>query len=100
MDTWKDMVGNVLGGMPKKAFKLIGQSLAEGATTAMYLAASKEVEEREISGKYFIPIAVEAEPSKLAQDKDLSNNLWYWSDHKVTEVLGKDWQEVAKQSAT
>lgn len=100
MDTWENMVGNVLGAMPKRVFKLVGQSLEQGATTAMYLAASKEVEERNINGKFFIPIAMEAEPSKLAQDKDLSNNLWYWSDHNATEVLGRDWQDVAKQSAT
>ncbi|KAF2098584.1 putative short chain dehydrogenase/reductase [Rhizodiscina lignyota] len=99
MDTWKDMVGNFAGSIPKKIFSVIGQSLEEGATTAMYLAASKELEERDIMGDYFVPIAMEGEPSKLAQDKDLMNNLWYWSDHKVTEVLGKDWQDFAKQTA-
>lgn len=96
MDTWKDMIGNFAGSLPRSFFSLVGQSLQDGATTAMYLAGSEEIQERDIKGQYFIPIAAEGQPSKLAQDKDLSNNLWYWSDHKVSSVLGKNWQDIGK----
>lgn len=98
MDTWKDMVGNFLGAIPRRLFRLVGQSLEDGATTAMYLASSQEVQERDIKGRYFIPIAAEGQPSQLTQDKDLSNNLWYWSDHKVTSTLGTSWQDLGKSS--
>ena len=32
--------------------------------------------------------------------KDLAKTLWYWSDHKVTESLGKGWQEAAEAVLT
>jgi len=91
MDTWKQLFGP-LGAAVKGVFQLIGQSLGDAAASAIYLAASPEVAKKNQKGKYFIPIATEYEPSKLAQDDDLARNLWYWCDDKVTKALGKGWE--------
>lgn len=96
MDTWKDLLGDVVGGLFKGMFRLIGQSVTDAAATAVYLAASQEVEDRDLKGRYFVPIAIEDRTSVLAEDNDLARNLWYWSDHKVAEILGKGWQEGGK----
>ncbi|KAI9750000.1 MAG: hypothetical protein M1835_001454 [Candelina submexicana] len=92
MDTWKQLFGP-LGGLVKGAFQFVGQSPADAAATAIYLAASPEVEEKALNGKYFIPIATEDKTSKIGEDKDLAKNLWYWTDNKVAQTLGKGWQE-------
>lgn len=90
MDTWKQLLGP-LGGVLKGLFYVIGQSEMDGAATAIFLAASDEVVKSDVKGKYFIPIATEGKTSIVADDKDLARNLWYWTDHKVTEGLGNGW---------
>ncbi|KAI9815540.1 MAG: hypothetical protein M1827_002674 [Pycnora praestabilis] len=93
MDSWKDLFGAVGGGLMKGAFHFLGQSETDAAATAIFLATSSEVERGDLKGKYFIPIATEDKTSKIAEDMDLARNLWYWSDNKVSETLGKDWQK-------
>jgi len=85
MDTWKVLFGSLGGGALKGIFQVLGQSPTDGAATAIYLAASKEVQEKDQKGKYFIPIATEDKTSKIAEDKDLAKNLWYWCDDKATK---------------
>lgn len=91
MDSWKELLGTLPGAMVKGVFQVIGQSEMDAAATAMFLAASDEVEKRDLKGKYLIPIATEGKTSKVAKDKDLAKNLWYWTDHKATEFLGSGW---------
>lgn len=91
MDTWKELFG-VAGSLVKNAFRFIGQSSTDAATTAIFLAASLDVERRQLKGKYFIPIAVEDRTSKIAEDMDLARKLWDWTDMKVSETLGKGWE--------
>lgn len=95
MDTRKDLFGTIGGSAIKGLFQIVGQSPAQAAATAIYLATSPKVQERQQKGKYFIPIATEDKTSKLALDKDLAKNLWYWCDDKVTKALGKGWEEGA-----
>lgn len=85
MDSWKDLFGTIAGEAIKGLFKVIGQSPADGAATALYLATSPDVESNDHKGKYFVPIATEHSTSKISQDKDLAKNLWYWCDDKVTK---------------
>jgi len=85
MDSWKDLFGTIAGETIKGLFKVIGQSAADGAATALYLATSPDVESKDSKGKYFVPIATEHSTSKIAQDKDLAKNLWYWCDDKATK---------------
>ena len=85
MDTWKELFGWLGGSAIKGLFQVVGQSTTDAAATAIYLATSPEVESKDQKGKYFIPIATEDKPSKVAEDKDLAKNLWYWCDDKATK---------------
>jgi hypothetical protein len=86
MDTWKELFGPFGAGL-KGAFHFLGQSTKQAAATAVYLSASEEVEAKDQKGKYFIPIATEDATSKIAEDKDLAKNLWYWCDDKATKGM-------------
>ena len=86
MDTWKELFGP-FGYLLKGSFYILGQSTTDGAATAIYLAASPEVVNKDQKGKYFIPIATEDATSKIAEDKDLAKNLWYWCDDKTTKGM-------------
>ncbi|KAH7053073.1 putative short chain dehydrogenase/reductase [Macrophomina phaseolina] len=91
-DAWKDMLGNAAGSAFKTVFQYTGQKPEDAATTAMYLATSPDIVSKGVKGKYFVPIAQEEKTSTVAEDKNLQKNLWYWSDSKVAETLGKGWQ--------
>ena len=82
----------------KGTFWILGQSSTDAAASAIFLATSPDVAKRDLKGKYFIPIATEDKTSKIAEDMDLARNLWYWSDSKVAETLGKGWQEAGRSS--
>ena len=64
---------------------MVGQSPTDAAATAIYLAASPEVESKGLKGCYFIPIAKQDSTSKIAEDRDLARNLWYWCDGQATK---------------
>ena len=98
MDTWKELFGP-LGYLMKGSFWVLGQSSTDAAATAIFLATSPEVVKRDLKGKYFIPIATEDKTSQIAEDMDLARNLWYWTDSKVAETLGKGWQEGGQGSS-
>lgn len=51
-----------------------------GALTQTYLAASPEVEEQDIRGRYFVPIALPATPSHHATNVTLQEQLWSISE--------------------
>lgn len=93
MDTWKDLFDTIGGSAMNGLFQVVGQSLTRGVATAIYLAASPEVEKKGEKGKYFIPIATEDKTSKIEEDRDLARNLWYWCDDKVTKTLRREWEE-------
>lgn len=54
----------------------LGQSLEDGAATALYLATSQEVREQNHRAQYFIPIATLGEPSAISRDIKLARELW------------------------
>lgn len=62
--------------MLKKVFSVIGQSVQDGAATAIYLAASEDVKDRDIRGQYFVPIATANTASTIAKNMELARNLW------------------------
>ncbi|KAG0647487.1 oxidoreductase [Hyphodiscus hymeniophilus] len=93
VDTWKDLLGSIPGGVFKSIVQMVGQSSEDASATAIYLAASTEVESKGQRGKYFIPIATEDKTSKTAEDKDLAKNLWYWCDGQATKALGRGWDQ-------
>ncbi|KAI9239389.1 MAG: hypothetical protein BYD32DRAFT_411400 [Podila humilis] len=58
-----------------------------GALTQLYCATSPEIENLDIRGRYFIPIANELEPNPIAFDEDLQERLWTWTEDTVKEKL-------------
>ncbi|CAI7665093.1 unnamed protein product [Penicillium glandicola] len=89
---WDSYFGSFLGWLIRKVGSCLGQSLEDGAATALYLAASREVREQNHRGQYFIPIATLCEPSAISGDMKLARDLWDWIDAQATETLGLDWQ--------
>lgn len=75
-NTWDASFGKLIGSMLKAIFSVVGQSVQDGAATAVYLAASEEVIERDIRGQYFIPVAKANAASTLANDMKLAGDLW------------------------
>lgn len=56
--------GSFAGRMSSVAPKVFGLKPKQGALTQLYLATSPEIEEGDVRGRYFIPIAKEIQPSK------------------------------------
>lgn len=73
---WSAYVGKPIGSIIGKLGSMFGQSLEDGAATAMYLAASKDVRDKNYRGLYFIPIAAPCEPSSLGRDMKLARDVW------------------------
>ncbi|KAG0199990.1 hypothetical protein BGX31_004175, partial [Mortierella sp. GBA43] len=59
-----------------------------GALTQLYLATSPEIEEKDIRGRYFIPIANEIQPNSFGLDEELQEKLWEFSEQLVREKIG------------
>ncbi|RUS18907.1 hypothetical protein BC937DRAFT_88179 [Endogone sp. FLAS-F59071] len=59
----------------------------EGALTQMYLATSPEVEEKDIRGQYYVPIAKPGTPSKYALNDKLAEELWEWTENTLKEKV-------------
>ncbi|GAA5922433.1 hypothetical protein JCM1841_004907 [Sporobolomyces salmonicolor] len=72
-----------VGRIMSKLGAYITMSPTEGAKTQLFLAASPEVDEKDYRAKYFTPIATETEPSAMAQDKELAEQLWKLSEDWV-----------------
>ncbi|KAF9537940.1 hypothetical protein EC957_007442 [Mortierella hygrophila] len=53
----KDMMGTVGDKAGQLLNAVMGYSAEEGALTQLYLATSPEIENRDVTGQYFIPIA-------------------------------------------
>ncbi|KAI8908707.1 short chain dehydrogenase [Powellomyces hirtus] len=57
----------------------------QGSLTQLYCAASKEIEEKNYRGQYFIPYAKHSQPTAQAQDEKLADNLWELSEKILVE---------------
>ncbi|KAF9092037.1 hypothetical protein BGX23_004677 [Mortierella sp. AD031] len=79
-DSWKELITSWV----KKAFAL---PYEVGALTQLYLATSTEIEEKDIRGRYFIPVANEILPSSHARDEKLQEKLWAWTEEVVSEKV-------------
>ncbi|KAF8925791.1 hypothetical protein EDD21DRAFT_339562 [Dissophora ornata] len=55
----------------------------DAALTPLYLATSPEIVEKDIRGRYFIPIANELRPNPLSDSVDLQDELWAYSEKAV-----------------
>lgn len=87
MDAWKGVVGP-LGGVVGAVFRRVGQSLEDGAATAVFLAAAEEVEKGAYRGEYWVPVANIEACSNVAMDEGLAERLWVWSEEMAQRAKG------------
>ncbi len=66
------------------AFTMQGDTVEEGARTAVYLASSPEV--ATVTGNYFDDCAA-VKPAPQVLDRQLAQRLWVWSEEAVREFL-------------
>ncbi|KAJ3320822.1 hypothetical protein HDV06_004833 [Boothiomyces sp. JEL0866] len=62
------------------SYKLLALTPLQGALTSLYCATSPEIEMEKLSDRYFIPIANQQEPLLLAQNEELADKLWTFTD--------------------
>ncbi|KAF9089259.1 hypothetical protein BGX29_012138 [Mortierella sp. GBA35] len=80
-----------MGEFAEKATKIYLGIMAmrpdQGALTQLYLATSPDVEEKDIRGKYYMPIANPIEPTAISKDEALQDKLWTFSENLVREKV-------------
>ncbi|KAF9148837.1 hypothetical protein BG015_009414 [Linnemannia schmuckeri] len=77
----KDSMGNTLGKLSDVMTSIAGMTPEVGALTQLYLATSPEIENKDIRGRYFIPIANEIQPTAESRDEELQEKLWTFSEN-------------------
>ncbi|KAG0319213.1 hypothetical protein BGZ97_002559 [Linnemannia gamsii] len=80
--------GGFVGKLSTITPKVFGMKPKEGALTQLYLATSPEIEDQDVRGRYFIPIAKEIQPSSYGRDVELQEKLWTFSENLVKEKIG------------
>ncbi|KAF9148838.1 hypothetical protein BG015_009415 [Linnemannia schmuckeri] len=83
----KDMMGTVGDKTGQLLNAVMAYSTEEGALTQLYLATSLEIENRDVRGRYFIPIANEIQTSAYARDEESQDKLWTFSEKLVREKV-------------
>ncbi|KAF9090513.1 hypothetical protein BGX29_011427 [Mortierella sp. GBA35] len=80
-----------MGAVAATTYDLAGRMCAAkpevGALNQLYLAASPEVEEKDLRGKYFVPVGNELRPSPYALDEELQEKLWTYSEQLMREKV-------------
>lgn len=66
---------------------LMKDPVKSGCKSALYAAASSEVEEKGITGKYIVPDKKVTDPSEKAQDVELGERLWKLSLELLEQKL-------------
>src|SRR2546423_1214302 len=67
---------------------LIKDPVAHGCKTALWAAASPEVEEGNVNGQYIVPDKKATEPSSQAKDPQLAERLWALCE----SILKRNWE--------
>ncbi|KAK3828951.1 MAG: hypothetical protein J3Q66DRAFT_323951 [Benniella sp.] len=73
-------IGYVAAKVVLKTRELIGRTPADGAVTQLYCATSQEIEDKNLSGRYFVPDGHELRPGPYAMDEDLQERLFKYSE--------------------
>ncbi|KAG0004428.1 hypothetical protein BGZ79_009291 [Entomortierella chlamydospora] len=73
-------VGYVAAQVMLKTRELLGRPAADGALTQLYCATSPQIEEKNLSGRYFVPDGHELRPGPFAMDTDLQERLYKYSE--------------------
>lgn len=67
--------------------RLLFISTEDGALTQLYLATSPEVEEKEVKGQYYVPIAVPSQPKAIAMSEETALELWDFTENLIKEKV-------------
>nr|KAJ3420648.1 Retinol dehydrogenase 12 [Polyrhizophydium stewartii] len=78
-----------MGAIVKAIMPMVLSRPEDGALTQLYLATHPDIEKNKITGKYFVPTAVEKPPSALALDETSQQELWQLSDETIRRILGE-----------
>ncbi|KAF9403375.1 hypothetical protein BGX21_004917 [Mortierella sp. AD011] len=70
-------------------YKYFGYTPEVGSLTQLYLATSPEIEEKNIRGRYFIPIANEIKADYRARDEKVQEEYWTFTENLVREKIGE-----------
>ncbi|KAF9930588.1 hypothetical protein FBU30_000291 [Linnemannia zychae] len=79
-DSWKEWFECLV----KKPFAMTPEA---GALSQIYAATSPEIEEKDMRGRYFIPVANEIESSAMSKDEALQEKLWSFSENLMREKI-------------
>jgi len=82
-----DFVSRLKGAGRTTFFKALGMAPERGALTQLYCATSPEIEEKNIRGKFFIPIANELPTYGAADDEEKQEELWKFSEDIISQKL-------------
>ncbi|KAF9899316.1 hypothetical protein BX616_003104 [Lobosporangium transversale] len=63
-----------------KTRELVGRPAVDGTITSLYCATSPEIEEKSLTGRFFVPDAHELRPSSYAMDEELQERLYKYSE--------------------
>ncbi|KAF9132548.1 hypothetical protein BG015_003697 [Linnemannia schmuckeri] len=83
----KDLFGPVVLRILEAITAIMAMTPEVGALTQLYVATSSEIVNKDIRGRYFVPIANEIQPSAYAQDKTLQEKLWVFSEKLAKEKV-------------
>ncbi|KAF9379671.1 Retinol dehydrogenase 14 [Podila verticillata] len=82
---FNDHRANMMASIMTQFAKFTSVTPAQGALTQLYLATSPEVANKDIRGRFFIPVAKELGLNSEALDVDLQEKLWEYSEKIVKE---------------
>ncbi|KAG0226443.1 hypothetical protein BGW42_003648 [Actinomortierella wolfii] len=83
----QDTAGAIAGKITKMSNRIFGMPATKGCLTQLYAGTSPEIEEKDIRGRYFVPLGKELRPSKFALDEDLQEKLWEYSEKIMKEKV-------------
>ncbi|KAF8929229.1 hypothetical protein BGZ58_009090 [Dissophora ornata] len=83
----KDLFGPVVLRILEAITFVMAMTPEVGALTQLYVATSPEIVDKDIRGRYFVPIANEIQPSAYSQDEALQEKLWAFSEKLVKEKV-------------
>ncbi|KAF9202834.1 hypothetical protein BGZ49_007048 [Haplosporangium sp. Z 27] len=76
----ENTVGYVASQLMLKTRELVGRSPADGALTQLYCATSPQIEENNLTGRYFVPDGHELRPGPYAMNVELQERLYKYSE--------------------
>ncbi|KFH63390.1 hypothetical protein MVEG_10800 [Podila verticillata NRRL 6337] len=76
----ENTVGIIVAKFATTFRRVAGRDVEDGALTQLYCATSPEIEEKGLSGRYFVPDAHELRPSPYAMNRELQERLFKYSE--------------------